>query len=91
MRYLVAYDICEPNRLRKVARCCEDFGHRVQKSLFECDLEPDRFANMWTELNSLIEPKEDYLVAYPICRSCHDKVITAGKMVTPEKYLTYLI
>jgi hypothetical protein len=28
--YLVAYDICDPKRLRKVARACEDFGLRRQ-------------------------------------------------------------
>ena len=25
--YLVAYDICDPKRLRKVAHTCEDFGY----------------------------------------------------------------
>ena len=36
--YLVAYDICDPNRLRKVAKICEDFGMRRQYSVFVCRL-----------------------------------------------------
>jgi CRISPR-associated protein Cas2 len=36
--YLVAYDICDSNRLRKVARVCEDFGKRRQYSVFFCRL-----------------------------------------------------
>ena len=36
--YLVAYDICEPKRLRRVARTCEDFGFRRQYSVFLCRL-----------------------------------------------------
>ena len=28
--YIVAYDICDPKRLRKVATTCEDFGYRKQ-------------------------------------------------------------
>src|SRR5262249_749937 len=34
--YLVAYDICNPKRLRKVATTCEDFGIRRQYSVFIC-------------------------------------------------------
>ena len=34
--YLVAYDISNPKRLRKVARTCEDFGLRRQFSVFFC-------------------------------------------------------
>ncbi len=36
--YLVAYDISNPKRLRKVARTCEDFGLRRQFSVFFCRL-----------------------------------------------------
>ena len=36
--YLVAYDICDPKRLRKVAHTCEDFGFRRQYSVFMCRL-----------------------------------------------------
>ena len=36
--YLVAYDICDPKRLRKVAQTCEDFGFRRQYSVFLCRL-----------------------------------------------------
>jgi CRISPR-associated protein Cas2 len=35
--YLVAYDIADPRRLRKVARACEDFGMRRQFSVFIAD------------------------------------------------------
>jgi CRISPR-associated protein Cas2 len=41
MLVLVAYDVNTETkegrkRLRRVARACEDFGQRVQKSVFEC-------------------------------------------------------
>ena len=35
MLTLVAYDISDHKRLAKVARVCEDFGVRVQYSIFE--------------------------------------------------------
>ena len=38
MFYLVAYDIADPSRLRRVAKACEDYGIRLEKSVFQCDL-----------------------------------------------------
>lgn len=41
MMVIVSYDVSTTTkdgrrRLRKVARICEDFGQRVQNSVFEC-------------------------------------------------------
>ena len=36
--WLVAYDIADAGRLARVACICLDYGVRVQKSLFECDI-----------------------------------------------------
>lgn len=43
MMILVAYDVVTsdeggPRRLRRVARACSDYGIRVQKSVFECQV-----------------------------------------------------
>ena len=43
MFVLVTYDVSTTlkagqRRLRRVARACEDFGTRVQKSVFECQV-----------------------------------------------------
>lgn len=43
MLVLVAYDVATSDdggtrRLRRVARACSDYGIRVQKSVFECQL-----------------------------------------------------
>ena len=50
MLTLVAYDICEAKRLAKVARVCEDYGVRVQYSVFECRLDEDEFTDFWLKL-----------------------------------------
>ena len=39
MLILVTYDIADPRRLRRVAKVSEGFGRRVQKSVFECELD----------------------------------------------------
>lgn len=37
-RFLIAYDICEPRRLRRVCKTMEEYGERLQYSVFICDL-----------------------------------------------------
>lgn len=37
-RYLIAYDIADPKRLRRVIKVMEGYGERLQYSVFLCDL-----------------------------------------------------
>jgi hypothetical protein len=39
-----------------VARVCEDYGVRVQYSVFECRLEESEFAEFWRKLTAEIDP-----------------------------------
>ena len=84
MLYLVAYDITEPKRLRRVARTCEDYGIRIEYSVFECDLSRKKFEEFWKELNSLIDKSEDSLIAYSLCSECERKIQTSGVVKRPE-------
>lgn len=91
MLILVAYDITAPRRLAKVAGICEDYGHRVQYSIFECHLEADRFQELWSLLLAEIDDEEDRLVAYRLDAKSAGKTITAGLMVCSEKVACYLV
>lgn len=64
MLRVVAYDIGCPRRLRRVAEACLDYGVRVQKSVFECWLDEQRFEDLWLRLQTIIRSDEDQLVAY---------------------------
>lgn len=79
MLRLIAYDIADPKRLYHLARACEDYGVRVQKSLFECWLDEDQFAALWTQLNDLLEPAADRLVAYTIDAAAVKRRQTSGE------------
>jgi CRISPR-associated protein Cas2 len=70
MHYIVAYDICNPSRLRKVARICEDYGLRIQKSVFECDLSAELMKEMLERLKEVVEEKKDSILSQPLCRAC---------------------
>jgi CRISPR-associated protein Cas2 len=88
---LVAYDITEPKRLVRVAKICQDYGVRVQYSIFECHLEPNEFDDLWLKLLCEINEKEDRLVAYKIDARCAKETHTAGTMVCSEKAVCYLV
>lgn len=51
MFLLCSYDIADsPERLRKVAQICKNYGVRVQKSVFELDVSMADLIKMQTEL-----------------------------------------
>jgi len=91
MLTLVAYDIADPKRLARVAKVCEDYGVRVQYSVFECRLDEAEFTDFWLKLLGQLEEKEDRVVAYKIDARSAKETLTAGTMVCSEKVLCYLV
>ena len=89
MMYLVAYDVRDPKRLQKVARKCQNYGIRVEYSVFECDLTQDDFSSMWQELKDLIDATDDRILAYRICRSCVTHIASMGDINRPDRVLFY--
>ena len=51
-------------RLRHAAKTCLDFGQRVQKSVFECQVDPAQWTRLRLRLLSLYMPEEDSLRFY---------------------------
>ena len=66
MLHLVAYDIGNPYRLRRVARICEDYGIRMEKSVFECDLQDTQMEQFWRQLSEAVNEDEDRVFDYRI-------------------------
>jgi CRISPR-associated protein Cas2 len=69
MMVLITYDVSTESdagkkRLRRVAKTCEDYGQRVQNSVFECIIDSARLKFLQAELTEIIEPKEDSLRFY---------------------------
>ena len=91
MFFLVAYDICQPGRLRKVAKVCELYGVRIEKSVFQCDIPHKEFEALWCEVIDLIAEEEDSVLAYRICASCLKEAESAGVVPRPQKRLYYIV
>ena len=69
MLVLVTYDVNTleeggKKRLRRVAKACEDWGQRVQFSVFEIEVDPAQWAKLRARLEAIIAPEHDSLRFY---------------------------
>jgi CRISPR-associated protein Cas2 len=69
MLVLVTYDVSTETpegrkRLRRVAMVCRNFGQRVQKSVFECLVDPAQWARLRLSLIAEIDVEADSLRFY---------------------------
>ena len=69
MLVLVTYDVSTlekagQRRLRRVAQACEDYGTRVQKSVFECKIGTKEWLRLRDRLLTEIKLQEDSLRFY---------------------------
>lgn len=69
MELLVTYDVATDTaagrrRLRRVAKVCQGFGQRVQKSVFECTVTPTQLERLKQRLRKAMDEKEDSLRIY---------------------------
>ena len=69
MLVLITYDVSTETeagkkRLRRVAKKCEDYGQRVQNSVFECLVEPALWVRLKARLEEEIDPAKDSLRYY---------------------------
>ena len=83
MWVLATYDINTETakgrrRLKKVAKICEGFGQRVQKSVFECTLSPTQYEQFKHRLVWNIDESEDSLRIYKLTQGRPDTVEEFG-------------
>lgn len=77
--YLVCYDITSDKIRNKVAKELENFGKRVQYSVFECNITQKRFKELYTKLLELTEKMEDGNIRiYQLDQISEKKLITIG-------------
>lgn len=91
MMVLISYDVSTmdaggKNRLRKVAKECQNHGQRVQNSVFEADLDYSAFLKMKDRLIKLIDPNQDSLRFYYLGNNWERRVehVGAKKTYNPE-------
>ncbi len=80
---LVTYDVSTisrhgKKRLRNVSKACQNYGQRVQNSVFECIVDATQFAALKIEIASIINENEDSLRFYRLGNNYKSKVEHIG-------------
>jgi CRISPR-associated protein Cas2 len=83
MLIIVTYDVSTETaagrkRLRRVAKACESMGQRVQKSVFECQVNEMQLEQLERSLLAEIDEKEDNLRFYRIVEPVEVRVKQFG-------------
>jgi CRISPR-associated protein Cas2 len=69
MFVLVSYDVSTEDtegqkRLRRISKTCQNYGQRVQYSVFECIVDPGQWAVLRARLIDEMDPDKDSLRFY---------------------------
>jgi CRISPR-associated protein Cas2 len=89
MMVLVTYDVNTVGgdgvgRLRRVARACQDFGQRVQYSVFEVEVDPAQWTLLKARLEGIIERECDSLRYYFLGANWRRRVEHVGAKRTTD-------
>ncbi|MGI6313595.1 MAG: CRISPR-associated endonuclease Cas2 [Candidatus Cryptobacteroides sp.] len=84
MMVLITYDVdtiseTGKKRLRKVAKECQNYGRRVQNSVFECVIDEAKFVILRSKLNNIINKELDSLRFYFLGKNWDKRVVVIGK------------
>ena len=80
---LVTYDVSTSSsegqvRLRHVSKTCQNYGQRVQNSVFECIVDAAQFSALKFQLVKIIDPKEDSLRFYQLGNNYKNRIEHIG-------------
>jgi CRISPR-associated protein Cas2 len=83
MMVLVSYDVSTTSvggarRLRRIAKVCQDYGQRVQFSVFELEVDPAVWVRIKQQMCDLINPDVDSLRFYFLGSKWQEKVEHVG-------------
>ena len=83
MLVLITYDVATSDnkgqkRLRKVAKECQNYGQRVQNSVFECQVDAVKYREIKAVLEKIVDKDTDSLRFYNLGDKYKNKVEHIG-------------
>jgi CRISPR-associated protein Cas2 len=89
--HLLAYDVRDERRLRRVAHVLEGYGQRLQYSVFRCKLSPRQLERLRWELSREMTANDSLLVV-PLCGGCATRLVAHGEAYKwPDEPTNYVI
>jgi CRISPR-associated protein Cas2 len=83
MLVLVTYDVQTSTgdgarRLRRVAKACQDYGQRVQYSVFEIEVDPAQWTALRARLEAIVNLETDSLRYYYLGANWRNRIEHVG-------------
>lgn len=78
-RYLIAYDIRKPGRLRRICKLMEANGERLQYSVFICDLNRTELIHLRADSEEIMNLDEDSVVIVDLGELGEDRFTFVGR------------
>ena len=84
MMVLITYDVetttpAGARRLRRVSKECQNYGQRVQNSVFECVLTEAQFVVLKNRLSGIIDSEKDSVRYYFMGNNWNNRIEMVGK------------
>ncbi|HOK56346.1 MAG TPA: CRISPR-associated endonuclease Cas2 [bacterium] len=78
MFVVISYDIQDDKKRFKVSQILENYGTRVQYSVFECIIDDEQLKKIKEKTGEIIDKENDSIRFYIICEGCLKKVEIIG-------------
>lgn len=79
---VIAYDITDDQRRKKVSDILAAYGERMNKSVFECFLSEKDIKELKSKIEKTIKNREDIVLYYSLCKDCITKIERIGAIST---------
>lgn len=91
--YIVAYDIRDPARWRRIFKLMHGYGEWLQLSLFQCRLTRRRHAELIALLDGMIHHGEDHVILLDLgaAERVAPRVVSLGKGFQPVERLPTIV
>ncbi len=73
MKYLIAYDIKDDKKRKKISDILEGLGVRVNFSVFEVEVNKSKLSHLRKKIEKYVDKKQDSIRFYHICQNCLPK------------------
>ena len=70
LHVVVAYDVIEDRRRNRLAKFLRGYLDRVQKSVFEGEIEDKRFQPMKSGIEEIVDQEQDTVRIFELCARC---------------------
>jgi CRISPR-associated protein Cas2 len=90
MLVVVVYDVSDDKRRAKIGNILKNYGSRVQKSVFECDLEPREFEKLRERLKKVVK-EDDGMRYYSLCGTCLQRVVVESGSPVTQAQLWFVV